>query len=293
MNTMSYKNDRAITGYDFNMFYVDEIVNRALKEDIGPGDITTDNIVPEEKQVTAFVKTKEEGVIAGMDIMQSVFFKLSSSVKWSPNFEDGDKAKAGDVLAEIEGSHRAILTGERTALNFAQRLSGIATATNKFVEIIKPYKTQILDTRKTLPGLRLLDKYAVNVGGGTNHRIGLYDMVMIKDNHIKVAGGIANAVDKVRNSLGNKYKIEVETSSLTEVREAISAKADLIMLDNMSIEMMKEAVLMIGDKAFVEASGNMTLERVKEVAECEVDYISVGVLTHSARALDISLYITE
>jgi nicotinate-nucleotide pyrophosphorylase (carboxylating) len=200
--------------------------------------------------------------------MELVFIKLNSAVKWSPNFEDGDEIKNGDLLATIRGSYRAILIGERSALNFAQRMSGIATITNKFVKEVKPLKTKILDTRKTLPGIRLLDKYSVNVGGGTNHRIGLYDMVMIKDNHIKVAGGIKPAVEKIRSSIGNKYRIEVETTNLEQVKEAISLNVDMIMLDNMSTEMMREAVSLIGDKSLIEASGNMTFDRVKEVAEC-------------------------
>ena len=273
--------------------FVDEILMQALKEDIGPGDITTDNIIPEDKTVSAYIKAKEGGIAAGLEIAARVFMLLNKNVEYSLMYEDGDKINNGDLLLEINGSYRAILTGERTALNFLQRLSGIATETNKFVKIVEPYGTRILDTRKTVPCLRLFDKYAVQAGGGTNHRIGLYDMVMIKDNHIKVAGGIKPAVARVREALGREYKMEVETTTIDEVKEAIDAEADIIMLDNMHNATMKEAVELIGNSAYTEASGNMSLERVREVAECGVTFISVGALTHSVKALDIGMYIRD
>ncbi len=285
--------DNGITNINISLQHADEIINQALREDVGPGDITTDNIIPEDKTVSAFMKSKEEGVVAGLEITERVFTILSKDIKWKQHYNDGDKVKPGDILVEIDGPHRALLTGERTALNFLQRMSGIATQTSRFVDILKPYKTRILDTRKTVPGLRLLDKYAVKAGGGTNHRIGLYDMVMIKDNHIKVAGGIKQAVEKVRSGLASEFKIEVETSNLDEVREALDSGADIIMLDNMDNETMKAATELIQNKALTEASGNMSLERIKEVAECGIDFISVGSLTHSVTALDIGMYIKD
>lgn len=271
--------------------YVEDIVENALREDIGPGDISTNFLIPEGKEVKAYLRAKENGIICGLHVAEVVFKKMNVNIKWNSRFEDGAKVEKGNVVALIEGSYKVILTGERTALNFLQRLSGIATRTNQFVETVKQTKTKILDTRKTVPGLRLLDKYAVRTGGGTSHRIGLFDMVMVKDNHIKVAGGITNAVNKIKENIDSKTKIEVETSTLDEVREAMNVGVDIIMLDNMSTEEMYEAVKLINRKAQVEASGNMTLERVKEVAETGVDFISVGELTHSVKALDIGLYI--
>lgn len=285
--------DYGLEEITLNPHYIDEIINRALKEDLGPGDTTTDNIVPGDKSVRALMKTKEDGIIAGIEIAERVFSILDPGITMKPHFTDGDKISAGDVILEMEGSYRALLSGERTALNFLQRMSGIATETDKFVRLLKPYKTRILDTRKTVPGLRLLDKYAVKCGGGTNHRTGLYDMVMIKDNHIKIAGGIKEAVKKIRNTLDNKFKIEVETSNLPEIEQAIEAGVDIIMLDNMDNETMATAVSIINKEALTEASGNMKLERVKEVAECGVDFISVGTLTHSVKAIDIGMYLVN
>jgi nicotinate-nucleotide pyrophosphorylase (carboxylating) len=270
-----------------------DIIDIALKEDIGEGDITTDLLVSSEQKVKAFIKVKENGIIAGLKIAEQVFKKLDSNIKWKENFEDGDKINTNDILVNIEGSHRAILTGERTALNFLQRMSGIATETSKYVDAIKGTKAKILDSRKTVPGLRKLDKYSVKTGGGMNHRMGLYDMILIKDNHIKVAGGIKNAVNQIRTKLKQEIKIEIETRNLEEVKEAVDLRADWIMLDNMNTHIMKKAVDLINGRSMVEASGNVSIKIVREIAETGVDYISVGALTHSVKALDIALYIKD
>lgn len=267
---------------------IEPLIDAGLKEDVNTGDLTTDLLVPAHQQTKAILVAKADGIIAGLPLVERVFQKLDPSVQFMPACKDGDHVKKGDLIATIVGAYRALLTGERLALNFLQRLSGIATETNKYVEAVKAYKTEILDTRKTVPGLRLLDKYAVKAGGGTNHRIGLYDMVMIKDNHIAVAGGIAKAVQAIRPNISPSIKIEVETTTLAEVQEAIAAGADIIMLDNMDNETMRKAVELINGRAKVEASGNMNLERVREVAATGVDYISIGALTHSVTAMDIS-----
>ena len=267
---------------------IDDLINRGLHEDVNTGDITTNLLIPEGKQTTAVMIAKADGIIAGLQVAEAVFRKLDKDVKFIPTVNDGDKVKKGDLICSIEGAYRALLTGERLALNLLQRMSGIATETSKYVEAVKGYSTQILDTRKTVPGLRLLDKYAVKTGGGTNHRIGLYDMVLIKDNHISVAGGISNAVKAIKPKISSEIKIEVETTNLEEVQEAIDNHADIIMLDNMDNETMVRAVKLINGRAKVEASGNMKLERVREVAATGVDYISIGALTHSVTALDIS-----
>lgn len=275
----------------YNKKRIEEIIKSALAEDINTGDITTNLLIPEDKNASAFMMAKETGVIAGMEIAEMVFKYLSADINWKPLVNDGDKVEKGTRIAEIKGSYRAILTGERLALNFLQRMSGIASETAKYVELVKGSGTEILDTRKTVPGLRILDKYAVKAGGGTNHRIGLYDMVMIKDNHIEVAGSITKAVDNIRKELPAGIKIEVETKNLAEVKEALAANADVIMLDNMDNETMSEAVKIVAGKAKTEASGNMSLERIKGVSETGVDYISIGALTHSVKALDIGQYI--
>lgn len=272
----------------FNAQEIELIINHAFQEDIGNGDITTNNIVPENKLASASMTAKADGIIAGIDIAEMVFRKLDENLEWNPKIKDGDSVKKGDVILEIKGTFRALLTGERLALNLMQRMSGIATETAKYVAETKGSKVKILDTRKTVPGLRTFDKYAVKMGGGTNHRIGLYDMVMIKDNHIKMAGTITAAVNQVRKSIPSEIKVEVETTNLHEVEEAVNAGADIIMLDNMSNELMCEAVDLINGKALIEASGNMNLERISGVAKTGVDFISVGALTHSVIALDIS-----
>lgn len=266
-------------------------IEYALNEDIGTGDITTNSIIPGELITCASIMAKASGVIAGLPVAEYVFRSLNPDIEWNALIEDGDKVDKGEIIVKIKGSFRALLTGERLALNFLQRMSGIATMTSKYVEAVKEFKTEILDTRKTIPGLRILDKYAVKIGGGTNHRIGLFDMVLIKDNHIKVAGGIANAVEQVRKNSNQHIKIEVETTTLEEIYEALGKGVDLIMLDNMTTGMMAEAVRIINGRAKVEASGNMTFDRLKEVAATGVDYISIGALTHSVMAMDISMNI--
>lgn len=276
---------------ELNIEAIKSVIDYALKEDIGSGDITTNSLIPLELQTKATMVAKSSGVIAGLAVAEYVFRTLSPDITWKTFVNDGDKVAKGDLILEISGSYRALLTGERLALNFLQRMSGIATMTSNYVNAITGYNTRILDTRKTVPGLRLLDKYAVKMGGGTNHRIGLYDMVLIKDNHIKIAGGITNAVAQIKKSISNGIKIEVETTTIKEVKEALAAGADIIMLDNMNNATMAESVKLIGGRAKVEASGNMTLERLKEVAATGVDYISIGALTHSVAAFDISMNI--
>ena len=264
------------------------LIELALKEDVGSGDITTDNIIPAESRRKAKMVAKADGVVAGLPVAEMVFRSLDTNLVWEVKTPEGTRVKKGDVMVEFEGTYRALLTGERTALNFLQRLSGIATMSAKYADAIKDFKTVVLDTRKTLPGFRMLDKYAVKTGGASNHRIGLYDMAMIKDNHIEVAGGITKAVKAVRSKINPGILIEVETTTLEQVQEAIDAKADIIMLDNMDTATMKKGVELIAGRAKVEASGNMTLERLREVAATGVDYISIGALTHSVSALDIS-----
>lgn len=270
---------------------ISSLIESALKEDIGNGDVTTNALIPDTMNSTATMVAKADGIIAGMEVAEAVFRTLSAQFVWKPFVKDGDSIKKGDLLVEMSGPFRALLTGERLALNFLQRMSGIATMTGLFVAQVTEYGTKILDTRKTVPGLRTLDKYSVKAGGGENHRIGLYDMVLIKDNHIKVAGGIKNAVSQIRAQVPASMKIEVETTTMEEVQEALDMNADIIMLDNMSTAMMKKCVELINHRAKVEASGNMNLERVREVAETGVDYISIGALTHSVTALDISMNI--
>jgi len=269
---------------------VDLIIENALGEDLGSGDVTTDAIFSSDDNCEAQIIAKEEGIIAGIPIVKRVFQKLDPEIAFAQKLEDGEHVKPGDKILEIKGSVCAVLSGERLSLNLLQRMSGIATATSKYVEAISGFHTKILDTRKTAPGLRVLDKYAVSVGGGQNHRFGLYDGVLIKDNHIDFAGSISKAVQIVRSKYQAKFKVEVETSNLHEVREALKAGADIIMLDNMTVEMMKEAVIIINSKAITEASGGITLDTVGEIAETGVDFISVGALTHSSPALDIGLY---
>lgn len=267
------------------------LIESALSEDLGEGDVTSEAIIPADASATAEIKAKQDLVLAGIDVAREVFHHLDPSIKFEQLAKDGDKIKTGAVLARVSGKTRVLLAGERVALNVLQHLSGIATLTARYVEKLSGTKARILDTRKTIPGLRQLEKYAVRMGGGKNHRMGLFDMVLIKDNHIKAAGGITIAVGRVREKLRDRFKIEVEAKTLDEVREALAAKADIIMLDNMTLDRMKEAVKLIAGKALVEASGNVTLETVRAVAETGVDLISVGALTHSAPAADISMKI--
>lgn len=265
----------------------------AYAEDIGDGDITTNNLIDPGQNKTAQLVAKAEGVIAGLPVAEMVFRKFDENLEWNVKKTDGSKIVPGDILVEFKANYRALLTGERKALNFLQRLSGIATYASLCMKEVEGTKVEILDTRKTLPGYRHLDKYAVRMGGGSNHRFGLYDMVMIKDNHIQVAGGITAAVNAIRKSVPKSIKIEVETTTLDHVREALEADVDIIMLDNMSSKMMKEAVDIIGKQAKIEASGNMTIKRIRKVANTGVDYISIGALTHSVKALDISQRIID
>ena len=269
------------------------LIDLALADDVGDGDITTNNIVPAAVRRKAKMIAKAPGVIAGLPVAEMVFRKLDENLIWNEQVAEGQEVKKGQVLVEFEGTYRALLTGERTALNFLQRLSGIATMSAKYAHAIKDFQTVILDTRKTLPGFNKLDKYAVKAGGASNHRQGLHDMAMIKDNHIEVAGGITAAVNAVRSSVDHGIKIEVETTTMAQVQEAIDSRADIIMLDNMDNETMRQAVQLIAGRAKVEASGNITLERLREVAATGVDFISIGALTHSVNALDISQRIED
>lgn len=269
------------------------LITIALNEDIGTGDITTDCLIPATEKRTAVMVSKADGVVAGLPVAEMVFRRLDENLAWHPKFHEGSRVKKGDVLVEFRATYRALLTGERTALNFMQRLSGIATQAAKFADKVKGSGSVILDTRKTIPGFRLLDKYAVRMGGAANHRFGLYDMVMIKDNHIRVAGGIKEAVNMIRKKSPPGLKVEVETTSMEEVQEALDSGADIIMLDNMGTEKLAAAVRLIGGQAKTEASGNIRFDSLKEVAATGVDFISAGALTHSVQALDISQKIID
>ncbi len=274
-----------------NEGYLRALIEQALAEDIGPGDITSEAIVSPEQRSQAYILAKEQGVVAGLPVACLVFQSADPRITWAAAVEDGAQVQPGDRLATLAGPARGLLAGERLALNFLQRLSGIATLTARYVAAVAGTKAVILDTRKTTPTLRFLEKYAVRAGGGQNHRFGLYDMVLIKDNHIRVAGSIKGAIERAKLQLDRRFPIEVEASTLAEVREAVAAGADRILLDNMSLSQMREAVGLAAGRAKLEASGRMTLERVRRVAETGVDYISVGALTHSAPALDISMEI--
>lgn len=267
---------------------ISQYIKRALEEDIRTGDITTDTIVPAGALLKGRIVAKQDGVVAGLEVARHVMLALSEHVTFLAPVADGSGVTRGTVVAQVEGSARALLTGERTALNFLGRMSGIATLTRKFVDAVSTTNAVILDTRKTAPGLRLTDKLAVRLGGGQNHRTGLFDMVLIKDNHIDFAGSITAAVERVRAS-GTGLEIEVETRSLDNVREALALGVERILLDNMSTETMREAVSICAGKARLEASGNVTLDNVLEVAGTGVDYISVGALTHSPVVFDVSL----
>ncbi|MBI4229059.1 MAG: carboxylating nicotinate-nucleotide diphosphorylase [Deltaproteobacteria bacterium] len=276
---------------NLNWNQVDLIIEHALEEDIGARDLTTELLFPKDGKCDAIIQAKEEGIIAGLPIAKRVFRKLKKDIEWVENKRDGESVSKGDILVNIHGSKTAILTGERVALNFIQRLSGIATLTSKFVKAVEGLPVKITDTRKTAPCLRILDKYAVRTGGGHNYRLGLFDGVLIKDNHLKLIGGITEAVKAIKKRPGFRFQIEVETSTLEEVREAIAAGVDIIMLDNMTLKMMRRAVDMIKGRALTEASGGITLRNVRRVAETRVNIISIGSLTHSPEALDIGLYL--
>ncbi|MBW1716504.1 MAG: carboxylating nicotinate-nucleotide diphosphorylase [Deltaproteobacteria bacterium] len=267
---------------------VDTVIQRALEEDIGPGDVTTDSIVPHGLGLTGQLIAKERGVVAGILVMKRVFELLDPEINFQILVKDASWVQSGDIVAIVEGNSRALLKGERVALNFLQRMSGIATLTHRFVEAVRHTHAKILDTRKTAPGLRLLDKWAVRLGGGMNHRFGLYDMVLIKENHIAAAGGITKAVNKVKQKIKDSMPIEVETKTLEEVKEAMALPIQRILLDNMDVVTIQKAVEMVCGKIPLEASGNISIENVVEVAETGVDYISVGKLTHSVKAVDFS-----
>lgn len=268
---------------------IKDILERAFQEDIPMGDVTTDSIVPEEEVSRAYLKAKQEGVIAGLEVCMEAFRMLDPQVKLEPLVRDGQFVENGTKILLIEGKSRALLKAERTALNLLQHLSGIATLTRMFVEKIIGYNSKVVDTRKTTPGLRILEKYAVKAGGGANHRFSLSDGVLIKDNHIKAAGSIYNAVKAARDNIPHTVKIEVETENLEQVQEALDSGADIIMLDNMPPEIMRQAVRLIDGKALTEASGNVSLETIQDVASTGVDIISIGALTHSAKSMDISM----
>lgn len=273
---------------------INKLLDLGIEEDINTGDITTESIIPATMNGVATMTAKQDGVISGLDIVKMVYDRFQSDVVFTPYFKDGDVVKKGDVILKIEATYPTLLRGERLSLNIFQRMCGIATETAKYVKELEGTHTELLDTRKTAPGLRVLDKMAVKHGGGTNHRMGLYDMAMIKDNHIKMAGGIAKAVEQVRARIAAGIKIEVETTNLDEVHQAIAAGADIIMLDNMDTQAMTEAVKIINaaNKGIkTEASGNMSIPRLKEVAATGVDYISVGALTHTVKGMDISMNI--
>ena len=273
---------------------IKKLIDLGIEEDINTGDVTTDSIIPATMNAVATMTAKQEGVISGLEIVKMVYDYFQKDVVFTAYFNDGDSGKKGDVILTIEATYPTLLRGERLSLNIFQRMCGIATETARYVKELVGTSTELLDTRKTAPGLRVLDKMAVKHGGGTNHRMGLYDMAMIKDNHIKMAGGITKAVEQVRANITPDIKIEVETTNLDEVREAIAADADIIMLDNMDNATMTEAVEIIkaANKGIkTEASGNMNIPRLKEVAATGVDFISVGALTHTVKAMDISMNI--
>ena len=269
----------------------EELIQLALKEDIGPGDITTDNLVAPDTKGCGTILAKQDLVIAGLKVAEAVFKKVEPGIEFTARYSDGDRVAAGSEVVRLVGTLGALLKGERTALNFLQRLSGIATQARAYVDEVSGTGVKLVDTRKTTPGWRVLEKYAVRIGGAHNHRMGLYDGVLIKDNHIAVCGGIAQAVDKARRAISHLVKVEVEAASLEEVEEALAAGADIIMLDNMDLGQIEAAVRRIDKKALVEISGGVTRKRLKDLARTGVDLISIGALTHSAVAVDLSMTI--
>ncbi|MCX7988745.1 MAG: carboxylating nicotinate-nucleotide diphosphorylase [Thermodesulfovibrio sp.] len=283
------------------MFYtlVDEIFKLSILEDIGNGDITSQLIVPEECIANAQIICKEDCILAGLPFIRRFLYILSLNFSLQPNsiefkeyFKDGDFIEKGKIIAELKGNARLLLAGERIALNILQRLSGIATLTAEFVRRTEGFNIKILDTRKTTPGLRFMEKYAVRIGGGHNHRFALYDAILVKDNHIKIAGSVKEALIKVKKNSVHQ-KVEVEVKNLAELKDAISLGADIVMLDNMDIETMKKAVKLAKNKVLLEASGGVSLDNIREIASIGIDFVSIGALTHSARAVDISMKIKE
>lgn len=274
-----------------NQFYVDNLIKTALLEDINYVDITTDYLIPEDQENEAKFLAKADGVLCGIEVALRVFTLIQPDFQYEVFIHDGEEVKKGDIIAKIKGKTRTILKGERTALNLLQHMSGISSMTNRIVKIVEGTNASIADTRKTLPGMRPLQKYAVTVGGGKNHRFNLSDAAMLKDNHVDAGGGITAAVTKLRTKLGHMAKVELEVRTLDELREALSVDVDVIMLDNMDNDTMREAVKIADDKALLEASGGITEETIRGVAETGVDIISIGALTHSVKAFDISLKI--
>lgn len=275
--------------YLLHDFIIEKHVKLALKEDIGYGDISTDYIEASDKFLKAFMNSREEGILCGIEVARKVFEILDKNIKVTALLKDGDKITAGQDIAVIEGNARAILTGERVALNYIQRMSAIATLTAKYCEILAPYKACIAETRKTTPNFRIFEKYAVKIGGATPHRFSLCDCVMLKDNHIALCGGIAKAVATVRKHISHTHKIEVETDTLEQVKEAVDAGVDIIMLDNMSPETIKKAVEIINGQAITEASGNVNMKTLEDIAKTGVDIISTSAITSRAGTLDIGL----
>ena len=273
--------------------YIDNIITTALMEDINYIDAAADNLIPDDHKSSAYYVAKDDGVICGIEIAKRVFELAGTGVEFKILLSDRTKVKKGDIIAEMEGSTLTLLKGERTALNILQHMSGIATATNKCVELVKGTNASVTDTRKTLPGLRALQKYAVTVGGGKNHRFNLSDAAMLKDNHIDAYGGITAAVAALREHIGHTVKIEVEVRTLDELREALDNKVEIVMLDNMSCQEMAEAVKITAGRALLEASGNVTAENIRAVAETGVDIISLGALTHSVKCFDVSMKIRK
>ncbi|HWP85347.1 MAG TPA: carboxylating nicotinate-nucleotide diphosphorylase [Terriglobia bacterium] len=267
------------------------IVRRALEEDLGAGDLTTEAMFPEPRPAAAAIFAKQRGIVAGLPVAAMTFHQLDPDMFWQASKAEGAAVSAGERVAELKGNLQAILKGERVALNFLQRMSGIATRTRMFVEAVRGCRAKILDTRKTAPGLRLLDKYAVHAGGGTNHRMGLYDGVLVKDNHLRAAGGVREAMRLLRRKLPPE-QIEVEVCTRAEIEEALEAGAGRLLLDNMTLEEIRQAVALIDRRALIEVSGGVNLDNVRPIAATGVDFISIGALTHSAPALDFSLELT-
>ena len=274
-------------------FYIDELIKKAITEDINYIDVSSAYLFGDDDRTEAYFVSKADGVLCGIEVALRVFSLLDNTLEYKLYKHDGDEIKTGDLIAEFSGKTLKLLEGERTALNLLQHMSGVASMTNAAVKAIEGTNSTIADTRKTLPGLRAIQKYAVTCGGGHNHRYNLSDAAMLKDNHIDAGGGITKTVKALRAKIGHTVKIEVETRTLDEVREAVEAGADIIMLDNMSLETMQEAVSIIDGKALTEASGNVTLENIKTVAEAGVNIISMGAITHSVKAFDISMRIKK
>ena len=275
------------------MFKNEKLIRLALEEDIGPGDVTTEALIEPDRAARAVIVAKESLVLAGLQVAREVFATLDPAMSFETSFQDGDRAGSGDEILTAYGKLQALLTGERTALNFVQRLSGIATLTRQYVDRVAGSNVRLTDTRKTIPGWRRLEKYAVKIGGAYNHRFGLYDGILIKDNHIVACGGISEAVAGVRNNRPHLLRIEVEVSDINQVKEALENGVDIIMLDNMDLNDIHEAVRLVDGRALVEVSGGVTLDTLPEIANTGVDIISIGALTHSARAVDISMRVVE